>query len=212
MFKFFVKCPTCGGMHRYCFGDTDSLTFRIGDIIDEETASYNEKHKLKCRTCSTPLLLIIVVEKGKLINALLDPTEEEIENSKEAALKTLTLSKIKFDYDTRHLRLLGEDTAILPSQFNANHRFKIGDFIPFFNIFWRIDESYKVVGRGDYLYERVYKIVSLRDNKERLLVTSINRLPALREVDWDSEYWLTDDEKLRKYKLRPGFSLVMETE
>ena len=73
-------------------------------------------------------------------------------------------------------------------------------------------ESYKVVGIGDHLYERVYKVVSLHDEDERLLVTSIDRFPALREVDWNADYWLTDDEKLRKYKLRPGFSLVIETE
>ena len=55
-------------------------------------------------------------------------------------------------------------------------------------------------------------MVSLHDEDERLLVTSIDRFPALREVDWNADYWLTDDEKLRKYKLRPGFSLVIETE
>ena len=50
---------------------------------------------------------------------------------------------------------LGEDIKIIPNQFCAKHKFRIGEFIMFFNKFWRIDESYKVVGIGDHLYERV---------------------------------------------------------
>lgn len=213
MFNFYAKCPLCGGIHEYFFDTKNLIRYCLGDMINkDDISSYTKEFEVECKTCNNSLIFSIVVEEGTFINILLNATEKEIEATKKIALKSLKLYKERYNSQTRAVRLLGEDIKIIPNQFCAKHKFRIGEFIMFFNKFWRIDESYKVVGIGDHLYERVYKVVSLHDEDERLLVTSIDRFPALREVDWNADYWLTDDEKLRKYKLRPGFSLVMETE
>ena len=203
MFEFFVKCPFCGGIHRYRFGKDEKNTFRIGDMIDSKKVSYKNDFLEKCDTCKNNLHFTICIRDGRFVNISVNATNEEVERSEKQTLKALKLYCEKFDYDTRKSMLLGEDTQIVPSHFSIDNKFPIGEFIPFFDRFWRVDESYKVIRKADSdIIKRIYKVVLLHGKEERLLVTSIIKLPTLREIDWQAECFLNN----------AGFEIIMETE
>ncbi|WP_286076848.1 hypothetical protein [Thomasclavelia cocleata] len=208
MLHLSIKCPECGEICDYVLKTPGRDVFCIGDVLGDTSISLFRDYSKKCACCHKLFFIYELIENGRLVNILLNPSNEEVKDIQKDIFKTL--KNYPDYYKPSYIKsvLYGPNTQIIPSQYSTDFLLNIGQEISFFDILWKVKASYKILDNKDNLNARIYKLTSEYFG-DRLLVLRDDYLPELKEVNWDNEVPTSKLEVLKRYIIPKNCKLVI---
>lgn len=203
-----ITCPKCSKTHIYRIHLFGKDIFQIGDFVDNPNESYFKENLIKCLDCKALFRIYILVDKGRLINVLINPSMKEMVLIENFIFNKLDNYPLYYKPDFMKECLYGEIANIIPSQFCINSNIPKNRELLLFGLKWSIERGYKIFNKKDNVIARIYEIVS-EDFDHRLLVLRDNCLPVLKDIDWTVTSLHNVEEKLKKYVIPDDCELVI---
>jgi hypothetical protein len=209
MFVTNITCPKCKDRHQYIWTfQNEEKRYYIGDKV-EKMGTYATTLTCKCLTCGKEFRVDVLVQDGYIVNAILNPLKKQIRDIESGYYEALFNYPTK-TYTERFEALLGEDTVLIPKQYQTKTELKRGSSVIVFDSLWMVLERYKVYSEPEKLYARIYKLRTYKAKIiERLLICRDKFLPVLKEVDWSDELYKDDEDSFRRFKIPTGYDVVM---
>lgn len=213
MFILKIICPHCGKLATYTFGDGKLVD--IGEAIcdkDDDDEVITKLYSHNCAYCGKEFKILQVIEDGIFVSAIINPCEIDINAINNKDYLGVQNIPCEYSYNERFNMAVGEETRLIPSQWNIDIDIESLENINLFDLEWLVLERYKVLNSRDEIVERIYKICIATDikNKDghRLLVIKNNHFPTLKIVDWNPEFKNWDD-VFYKYQIPKECELVI---
>lgn len=209
MLNLNVRCPNCGEMYKYTFKTPGRDIFHIGDILGDTSISLFRDYSKKCAFCHKMFFIYELIENGRLVNILINPSREEVKDIEKGIFKTLNNYPDYYKPSFIKSVLYGPNTQVVPSQFTTDLTFKIGDEFDFFDVSWTVKNAYKIIDKDDRMKAHIYELSSTYFGN-RLLVLRDDCLPELKEVNWDVSPYLDHLGALKGYLIPKDCEVVID--
>ena len=209
MLSLKIRCPKCGKINHYSFGDGIE-TFHIGDYVDDkkDKTCLNE-YKGKCLDCYEEFDVLEVIDKSKILNVLINPSKIELEKISYKLFPELE-EYPDADFALRACLYLGEESSFIPSQMSVDNELNLGDVIPIFNKNLTVVKKYKLkysTPGYSFVYAMVYELEC--DLLKRLLILRDNYLPIIKEVIWSTDDYVDESDKMKRFCLPTDCELIL---